>query len=297
MFDLRGKKGAWLNNYALPDDATFSERASQIDYVIIKYGLAEYEKLASEAGVPWLAEIYPYRPTAQQDGVKLAQQAAQPGCVGAVVNMESGTGPGVANWETDNGSDTQLFTDTFKVHAPGVPLYACIDTRGNRGAFEYQVRLAKACDGVMPMWYPKTFKQSPADALKAVLPTPVRSQWAGKPIIVAAQTYDAIGADAVREQIRVARWCKLDGITAYTLGHASQPEWDAFVKEPFVQTNPVLLTIVPTAMVLPPTPDVAALTALRDLWVKAMTRLAEKGTPAEVQSFLDFWNSMGKGVK
>lgn len=240
MFDLRGLKGAYLNNYAVPTAGAFVDRIKQVDYVVIKYGMGDFEKLATHASVPWLAEIYPYRPSAKDNGSELALQAKQPGCVGAVVNFESGTSPGVADWDSDDGSATRDFVTSFRAQAPGVPLYVSIDTRGYRPTMAYQRVLLELADGVFPMVFPKEFQQGVPLAIASVMPGCAGWWQARKPAIVTFQGYNGIGVADVVDQVReLAADPRVDGVNIYTIGHASDAEWDAFINTPFRQETNV----------------------------------------------------------
>ncbi len=272
MFELKGKRGAWVNQYAIPAPDLFMERAKEVDYVIIKYGLGGIEALAREAGVPWLAEIYPYDSDPAKFANLLADQALQPGCVGAVVNFESGDSPGVAHWDGDDGRRTRLFMDTLRARYGG-PVYASLDTRGYRATTPYQTELARSCTGVMPMVYPKEFYQSVPVAFGAALTSEMKVVWQNKEIIPTIQTYNGIGGNLVTQQLEAA--AKFDGVTAYTLGHATPEEWSAFI------------------MSKPATPSAReGLLALRVNWYTMMCQLAINGNVDAVAAFADAWKKM-----
>ena len=273
MFDLKGKKGAWVNQYAIPAPDLFMERAPQVDYLIIKYGLGGIEKMAVEAKVPWLAEIYPYDVDPARYANLLADQAGQPGCVGVVVNFESGDGPLVAHWDGDDGRRTRLFFDTLLPRIGALPIYASIDTRGDRPQRPYQRELARVCAGVMPMVYPKEFLQAVDVAFASAITPTVEVMWHGKEIIPTIQTYNDIGAAGVALQVKAAGL--RDGVTAYTLGHASPEEWATFIERASA-----------------PAGDGAGLLALRVNWYTMMCQLAINGNVDAVVAFADSWKKM-----
>lgn len=289
-----GKKGAWINQYAQPSFDVFMDRADDVDYIIIKYGLGGYEKLAVEAGKPWAAELMaedgagvqtaPARAT--MFGQMLAEQALQPGCGGAIINLEEADG----GWHSDDGNATRRLIARFRTVTAGrVPLYASLDTRGNRPDYPYQRVCAELCDGVMPMVYPKAFGQTPKRAFEASITPKLLAAWKGKPVIPTIQTYDAIGGNAVYKQLELARL--FDGVNAYTMGHATALEW-ATVANHKLASKPIEL----------PLPSVEAnlalgLAQLRVRWLEAMIQLAKEGTADEVAAFAALWKNLeGKGV-
>ncbi len=275
MFELKGKRGAWVNQYAIPAPDLFMERAKEVDYVIIKYGLGGIEKMAVEAGVPWLAEIYPYDNDPARYANLLAEQALHPGCVGMVVNFESGDGPGVAHWDGDDGRRTRLFLTTLIAGVGvGLPLYASLDTRDYRSTTPYQKELSRTCNGVMPMIYPKEFYQSVPVAFGAALTNEMKIVWQGREIIPTIQTYNNIGAVGVGLSVEAA--AKFDGVTAYTLGHATPEEWAAFTERVSA-------------------PDAAGLLALRVNWYTMMCQLAINGNVDAVAAFAESWKKMASG--
>ena len=279
-FDFKGKRGAWLNQYALPELQTFSERAAQVAYVILKYGFPQYERLAYNGKVPWLAEIYPYDNDPARYANLLADQAGQPGCVGAVVNMEYGSDHTVAHWDTDGGARTTLFINTFHDRST-LPLFASIDTRGNRPTMPYQKVLATRCEGVMPMIYPQEFGQSVDAAFQAAITPAMLAAWKGKLIIPTIQTYNNISVADVVRQTQLGN--TFDGVTAYTIGHATAEEWNAFISE---------LASEPTHFA--GTDVASALASLRVKWLETMGQLALKGTPDEVAAFASYWKGLSK---
>ncbi len=285
--NIIGRKGAWINQFAQPSPDQFLERARQVDYIVIKYGLPQYELVCRQLGIAWLAEVMAERGVGDQTapnyasefGKRLADQANQTGCIGAVINLEEADG----GWHRDSGSRTVELINTFRRLCPNKPLYASLDTRAGRPNYEYQKVCAQLCDGVMPMVYPKAFGQSAAEAFNASINQTFVSKWAGKPIIPTIQTYDGIGPVVVNGSVAAATDHCVNGVNAYTLGHATESEWRAFVEAPAqfaghpAYTPPEVLD-----------PRVALLVA-RVRFLEAMCQLAVSGTADEVLAFATFW--------
>jgi hypothetical protein len=287
MTVLRNKRGTWINQYALPSQTLFQARGRQVDYVVLKYGLAQYEAWAREANIPWLGERMGESGAGAQSGPanaalyanQLADQALQPGCIGAVINLEEADG----GWHTDDGSATRRLIETFRART-SVPLFASLDTRGNRPNYPYQQVCAELCDGVMPMVYPDAFGL-PADVAFGTALTPLMlSRWAGKEILPTYQTYgdaDVPSQVAVTEDLY--RQGKIHGANTYTLGHATDEQWSAS------------LAFVPVAPAPAPLPNIdlaAALVALRKAWVLGWASITDHGTVGEAVALADYWRKL-----
>jgi len=289
--DIRGKKGAWINQFAMPTPDQLMVRAPAVDYLIIKYGMRQYELAANVKGWPWLAErmaeggagdqTAPAR--AEMYGQQLAEQANQPGCVGAVINLEESDG----GWHTDDGTATLKLIRKYRSLC-NKPLYASLDTRGNRPNYPYQRVCAEQCDGVMPMVYPKAFGQTAAQAFAASLNALFRSMWNSKPIIPTIQSYDAITPQGVVDQMITAGRYSVSGVSVYTLGHATNSEWMAFVN------TMILFPSIPTPPPVTTLPNDAVRALLFEARVKhleAMMQLAMRGTPTEILAYATFWKN------
>jgi len=254
---------------------------------VIKYGLVKYQETAFQFSIPWVAERMAESGAGSQDGpsqwkkyaTELANQANQPGCIAGVINLEEADG----GWHNDDGVATLQLVNEFRRLAPGKPIFASLDTRGNRPNSPYQRAAAAMCDGVMPMTYPTAFGTSAAVAFAATVNPLVRQKWAGKEIIPTYQTYD--GADVasqVAELNRLYSTGVIVGANGYTLGHATNAQWVASLA--FVPAPPQ-----PPA----PAPDVAAaLVAIRKLWVDGWKAIAERGTVRESISLAEFWKNL-----
>jgi hypothetical protein len=288
MSNLKGKRGSWINQFAQPSHQLFIQRGKQVDYVVIKYGMATYEVTALQFGIPWLAERMGESGVGAQNGPahaaqyaqELAAQANQPGCIGAVLNLEEADG----GWHTDEGWSTITLIKEFQRLAPGAPLFASLDTRGNRPNYPYQRACAALCDGVMPMVYPKAFGLSASASFASAITPLLRERWAGKDILPTYQTYD--GADVpsqVAELDRLYSIGHIAGANSYTLGHASGQQWQQS------------LAFAPVAPPPPPAtaPDLrAALVAMRTLWVNGWHAIEQSGTVGEAVAFADFWKRL-----
>ena len=304
MSILYGKRGTWVNQFAQPTLEEFDAGMRPMEYVVLKWGLngagiggpnsGVYERQAASLGKDWLAERMAESGEGSQDGPRhaalyaeqLANQANQPGCVGAVINLEEGDG----GWHLDNGDGTRLLINTFRTKAPGKPLFASLDTRGNRPNLPYQRICAGLCDGVMPMVYHAAFQQSPATAFAVAITPLMRERWAGKDIIATYQTYDVrkelpIQTD-VMAQVAELRSLYARGIihgaNSYTMGHATPAQWAAslaFEPKPHVITSPK--------------PDVAAaLAEIRKLWLEGTHQVEQKGTIQELAAWSRFWEKL-----
>lgn len=301
MTHIVNKRGAWLNQYAMPSEEFFLKRAKEVDYIVIKYGAAfiPYERLCFQNEIPWLAEVMGDRFAGDQTAwlepmtfaTKLAAQANQPGCVGAVLNLEEADG----GWHLDKaGLATRTLIQAFRQLAPGKALYASLDTRGHRPNDAYQQACAELCDGVMPMLYPEAFGQAATQAILAVVTQLVREKWRGKPIIPTLQTYGPIEVASVQAMGNICnlmwRAGNCHGVNAYTLGHASMSQWDAFLDSTdWADGNP------PPRVGL--TPEQQALETLRTLWVNGWTAIAEKGTVEEAVALAAMWQQLVAGGK
>lgn len=286
MTVLARKRGTWLNQFAKPTHQMFVTRARQVDYTVIKFGMKVYEETAAQFGIPWVAERMGEEGAGTQNGPanalkyaeQLAAQANQPGCIAAVINLEEADG----GWHTDDGWATLRLVSRFR-QLCSKPLFASIDTRGNRPNYPYQRALAATCDGVMPMVYPTAFGQSAAVAFRSAVTDLMRARWAGKEIIPTYQTYDAADVPSQIAQVNSLYSSGIAvGANSYTLGHATQAQWDAslaFIPAPVAPPAP------------PPNVD-GGLVALRKLWVDGWHAIEQRGTIGEAAAFVDFWKRL-----
>jgi hypothetical protein len=174
----------------------------------------------SAAGVAWATERYVYPDQPEVEAGRLADNVRE-GARFAVINAE-------VEWEAQGPEPMRRLVAEFRRHQPTSELYASVDTRGSRMDLPYQRVLADHVAGWMPMVYPMTFQQSVRDAFAASLDG---KDFAGKPVLPTIQTYDVIGARAVAEQIAEVHRRGLPGYQAYTMAHATNPEWAEIVKD------------------------------------------------------------------
>jgi len=278
-----------MNQWA-PPKPDWPVRGHQVDYVIIKYGMKPYEVTASEEGIPWLGERMAESGVGSQDGPahaiqyanELANQVLQPGCIGGVINLEESDG----GWHLDpDGSGTRLLIETFRSRVPNKPLFAALDTRANRPNSPYQRVCADLCDGVMPMVYPGSFQLPARISLDAALTPLALWRWSGKDVLPAYQTYVTdfpcdVDDEVLNLNILYAQG-KIQGASAYTLGHATDSQWLSS------------LNFKPGPVVVPLSPDVvAALVAIRKLWIDTWTAIATKGVIGEADALLAYWHGI-----
>lgn len=224
---------AWWNQYApLPIETCVARAVAAKDVVhgvIVKAG---YYRVAAlpfiEAGIPVAADSYvkPDHPLAW--GSHLGTAARDWGAKFAVINAEH-------EWESLSAGEARaaMVLLVMAVRDAGFQgeLYASVDTRGTRVTLPYQRVLLEETVGFMPMVYPKAFRPSMPDgavslAFEDCLDGIV---FRVKPVLPTIQTYGGIGEAAVREQLAEVERRRLPGCQAYTIGHATDAEWAAFV--------------------------------------------------------------------
>lgn len=221
---------AWWNQY-IPREMTVDkciERAKQakLDGVIVKAGYWGVFEEFKRAGIRVGIEAYCYPQHAVRDA-DLLIQGIQCGAEFAVVNAE-------AEWEQpDSGEQMRQLCSRFRNSYPHHELYASVDTRGRRMLMPYQQVLYQYITGWMPMIYPKAFRPSmPTGSVSAAFRDCIDGKdFAGKPVLPTIQTYDGIGVTAVTSQIARCYERGLKGYQAYTIGHATDPEWEVIVND------------------------------------------------------------------
>lgn len=215
---------AWWNHFGDVPLAKCVERANQVAGVITKANYWDAFDAFKAAGVRIGIERYVYPDNPLQEARTLADGIHR-GAEFAVINAE-------AEWEhLDMGPMTQLITELQRL-APGVEMYASVDVRGGRTALPFQRVLARHITAWMPEVYPKAFRpaMSPG-AVQAAFRDSLDSgqEFAGKPILPTIQTYEDIGAAAVKDQVAESLRRGFTGCQAYTLAHATDAEWSAFL--------------------------------------------------------------------
>lgn len=222
---------AWWNQYGTVPVATCARRAREAGLrgVIVKHGYREARDAFARAGVPWATERYVYPGQPEAEARRLAEDVSA-GARFAVVNAE-------VEWETLGPEAMRRLAGEFRRLQPRAELYACVDTRGERTALPYQRVLAEQVSGWLPMVYPLAFRPARpagyvAQAFRDAIDGPSTAsghRFAGKPVLPVIQTYGGIGAGDVRAQVEEVRRRGLRGAQAYTIAHASDAEWSAFV--------------------------------------------------------------------
>lgn len=213
---LAAGRWAWWNHYGRLsiDGCVRRVREARLAGVIVKWGYHEARAAFARAGVPWATERYVYPDQPELEAQRLAEDVGR-GARFAVINAE-------VEWELLGPQAMRRLIAAFRRLQPDAELYACVDTRGDRTSLPYQRVLAEDASGWLPMVYPKAFGQSVRDAFAASL-APL--QGSRLPVLPAIQTYDGIGAAAVRAQVREVRRRGLPGYQAYTIAHATDEEW------------------------------------------------------------------------
>lgn len=214
----------WWNQYGSESVVTCIQRvkAAGVAGVIVKHGFSSVVAAFGNAGIPWATERYTYPDQPRSEAEWLAADIAN-GAQFAVINAEK-------EWESlPAGPMTQL-VNRFRELQPHAELYASVDTRGNRTHLPYQQVLGANIAGWMPMVYPLAFyphrpaghvSQSFQDCLDG-------KSFQGKPVLPTIQTYGNIGAGAVQQEMAEIVQRGLPGCQAYTVGHATVAEWQAF---------------------------------------------------------------------
>lgn len=223
-------KWAWWNQYSpLPVEVCIDRaKSSGIQGVIVK---ADYPTVAQQfldAGLRVAAENYVYPSNPEQEGRNLANAIAG-GCEFAVINAE-------VEWELEGSLSMEELIATFRDIQPDTELYASTDTRGTRTSLPYQQVLARHIIGWMPMIYPLAFRPTaPSGFVSAAFGDCLdsgQSGWfSGKPVFPTIQTYNNIGSAAVEEELAQVKARGFRGYQAYTIGHATNPEWSVIVDD------------------------------------------------------------------
>ena len=221
----------WWNQYGSVSLRDCVQRAKELNQgVIVKWGYWQEFDAFKNAGIPVAIERYGYPNQPVVEATRLAEGIAR-GAEFAVINAE-------IEWEqagAAGGQAMKQLLDEFKRRTPQrTEIYGSVDTRGNRTQQPYQQELAKDATGWMPMIYPKAFFFPPFQPTVDV-PAAFRNSldmsqsFRNKPVFPTIQTYDGIGALAVNLQLAEVERRQLPGCQAYTVCHATNSEWRAFV--------------------------------------------------------------------
>lgn len=214
---------AWWNQYGnVPLDVCVRRAKDAGIGVIVKSGYINEQRAFANAGVPWATERYVYPANPPNEAERLAGDIDR-GARFAVINAE-------VEWETKSRSPMEALVRRFRALQPTAELYASTDTRGDRTRLPYQQVLGENIAGWMPMVYPKAFFPGRADMVQRAFRASLDGkEFRGKPVLPTIQTYQGIGAVAVSAQLEEIRRRALDGCQAYTIAHATDAEWAAFI--------------------------------------------------------------------
>ena len=214
---------AWWNPYGALPLASCVRRAQAASGVIVKWGYPQVRTAFAQADLPWATERYVYPNQPEVEARRLASDVSR-GAAFAVINAE-------VEWERLGPEPMRRLIAEFRRHQPTTELYASVDTRADRMALPYQRVLAEHAAGWMPMIYPKAFRsRQPAGYVAQAFQDCLDGKDFGdRPVLPTLQTYDGIGAEAVRAQLAEVDRRGLPGCQAYTIAHASDEEWQAFV--------------------------------------------------------------------
>jgi len=232
---LAGRPWAWWNqNSDISFDlARLVQRAldARLGGILAKWGYPDVEAAFARAGLPWGTERYVYPHQAQLEGNRLAD-AVDAGAVLAVINAEK-------EWEALDAAPMELLIATFRARHPTTELYASVDTRGNRLTLPYQRVLAQHVAGWLPMIYPFAFYGRDGEGNRITPPPDFVARafaacidghdFGGIPVYPTIQLYDDIGAAAVQQELAEVAARGLEGYQAYTIPHATAPEWAVIV--------------------------------------------------------------------
>jgi hypothetical protein len=236
MTDILSGLGSWWNGLGPIDNDLPREveraKAAALDYVVIKYGHPDVEQAFSGAGIRWGTERFVYANDPVGEATMLAN-AVDAGAAFAVINAEDGGGFDASQAAGDAAT---ALIDAFRARHADTPLYACIDTRGVRQTSPYEQVLLTRCDGLMPMVYPLDFYPSrPADYVHTGVSdalAPLLGTFVGGHVVKqhpVLQAYGGIGGNDILEEVRQAAPYAPASLSFYTIGHATDDEWQQVV--------------------------------------------------------------------
>jgi len=215
----------WWNQFSPLPFAACVDRTKKCDGVIVKAIYWPQFDAFKAAGIPVAVERYVYPSQPLQEARYLAD-GVQRGARFAVVNAE-------VEWESQPVAPMRQLLDELVRLAPGVEVYASVDTRGNRTSLPYQQELIGRCTAVMPMIYPAAFRPAqPPGFVAAAFRDCLDSgqDFQGKSVLPTIQAYDQIGAEDVLAQFQESDRRGFLGCNLYTVGHATLDEWAVFAR-------------------------------------------------------------------
>ena len=214
---------AWWNHYGSVPLPVCVERARQVEGVIVKSGYIEAFAAFRNAGIRVATERYVYPTQTLADARALAADV-RAGAAFAVIDAE-------VEWEQLDDTAMHTLCNNLKRLAPGVEIYASLDTRGDRTSRPYARALLQHAAGVIPMVYPLAFYPTRPDRFVAAAFRDCLEDgqnFAGLPVLPTLQTYGGIGhVDTGRQIVETVRR-DFEGCQAYTIAHATDQEWSAF---------------------------------------------------------------------
>lgn len=227
-------RGAWWNHYAPLGGQPLVDRVHQarLDFMIIKAGYIAPEQTLTQAGIRWGTERYAY-PSQPDLEAQYLCNAVRRGAEFIVINAETEW----QNWGDAAVAPMERLIAEIRRQVGDIELYASVDTRGGRMDMPYQRVLAAAITGWMPMIYPEEFYPDPFTPSSHVPQAFTDSfnaaggRFDGLPVLPTIQTARGIGAEAVVLEIAECDRRGLRGYQAYTIGHATDQEWQAFSEE------------------------------------------------------------------
>jgi hypothetical protein len=241
-------------------------RIARLDALVIKYGDPPFERAITAAGMKWGVERFAYASQAVREANMLAD-AVDAGASFAVANCEPNDGGG---WgDASAAGAVRALIDGFRGRHAFTPLYICADLRRGRSLDAPFVREAaragsRGIDGWMPMVYPKAFRQTVGASFDAAYPG---ATYLGLPCAPVIQTYDAIGADAVAEQVAEAKRRGGTSLSIYVVETASDDELRA------------------VAAAKAPQVDAATLQSVALAYLRGGIAILDHGTPNELAAW------------
>lgn len=221
---------AWWNHH-VPRYKTLPEcveraRAAKLDGVIVKARYWDILEGFRKAGIRVGVEVYT-KPMSNATDADALVEGIRRGAEFAVVNAE-------VKWEQpESGEQIRQLCNRVMAHSDSIELYASVDTRGRRMSMPYQQVLSQFITGWMPMIYPKAFYPAmPAGFVWAAFRDCLDyKDFAGKPVLPTIQTYDNITGPSVKDQLFDIHTRGFQGYQAYTIGHATDAEWQVIVDD------------------------------------------------------------------
>jgi len=225
-----GKWGWWNQHTGHSVEFTIDRAKDDptLQGIITKASYPSVTQKFLDAGLRVGVEAYVYPNNPVVEGHNLAAAVAG-GAEFAVINAE-------VEWEETISTPMEELIASFRETQPDTELYASTDTRANRTHLPYQQVLSDYITAWMPMIYPLAFYPTrPQGFVELAFRDCLdgNQHFEGKPVLPTIQTYDQIGAYQVETELDEIRKRSLLGYQAYTIGHATQSEWEVVRKGHF----------------------------------------------------------------